>query len=186
MNKIPYPSQNTEAKTLPADVCIFGHFGWLSPAAVYSADCRFDSGVKWWIHVSSIVAYLHKNSFFVALSGIHFEHSFLIVVNTLPSYIFNSSAIPCNFNLQPAKMSFGVFQDNWWIWVTWVFSIISVCTTTFKVSIQPLNCCFWWTRVWITLIKPLLCLNSIFSPQKAMLYQHTKFRFFHCFENLQQ
>ena len=64
MNKIPYPSQNTEAKTLPADVCIFGHFGWLSPAAVYSADCRFDSGVKWWIHVSSIVTYLHKNFFF--------------------------------------------------------------------------------------------------------------------------
>ena len=32
------------AKTLPADVCFFGRFGWLSPAAVHSADCRFYSG----------------------------------------------------------------------------------------------------------------------------------------------
>ena len=49
----------------------------------------------------------------------YFEHSFLIdkclckMVNTLPSDIFNSSAISCNFNLQLAKMSlwvlFGVF-----------------------------------------------------------------------------
>ena len=47
MNKIPCASQNTEAKTLPADVCVFGCFGWLSPAAVHSANCQFDSGVKW-------------------------------------------------------------------------------------------------------------------------------------------
>ena len=40
-----------------------GCFGWLSPAAVHSADCQFDSGVKWWIHVSTIVTYLCKNSF---------------------------------------------------------------------------------------------------------------------------
>ena len=58
MNKIPSASQNTEAKTLPTDVCGFGHFGWLSPAAVHSADCWFDSGVKWWIHVSSIVTFM--------------------------------------------------------------------------------------------------------------------------------
>ena len=84
------------------------------------------------------------------------------------------------------KWVFGVFQDNCWTWATWVFSIISVCMIAFKVSIPPLNHCFKWNRVWITLIKPLLCLNSIFSHQKAMLYQHTKFRFFHFFENLQQ
>ena len=63
MNEIPRASQNTEAKNLPADVYIFGRFGRLSDAAVHSADCRFDSGVKWWIHVSSIVTYLRKNSF---------------------------------------------------------------------------------------------------------------------------
>ena len=39
MNKIPCASQNTEAKTLPADVCIFGPFGQFSPAAVHSTDC---------------------------------------------------------------------------------------------------------------------------------------------------
>ena len=63
MSKIPCTSQNTEAKTLPADVCVFGCFVQLLPAVVHSADCWFDSGVKWWIHVSSIVTYLCKNSF---------------------------------------------------------------------------------------------------------------------------
>ena len=63
MNQIPCTSQNTEAQTMPADVCVFGCFGRLSPAAVHSADSRFDSGLKWWIHVSSIVIYLRKNSF---------------------------------------------------------------------------------------------------------------------------
>ena len=32
----------------------------------------------------------------------------------------------------------GVFWDNSWIWATWVFTIICLCTTTFKVSIPPL------------------------------------------------
>ena len=45
MKKIPCESQNIEAKNLPADACVFDHFGRLSPAAVHSADCRFDSGV---------------------------------------------------------------------------------------------------------------------------------------------
>ena len=111
MNKLRCVSQNTEAKTLPADVCIFGRFGWLSPAAVYSVDCRFDSGVKWWIYVSAIVTCLCKNSFLLCWNSCkqcsellmrcyfwltvskhktHFEHSFLIdkssckMVNTLP------------------------------------------------------------------------------------------------------
>ena len=63
MNKRICASQNREVKTLPADVCIFGCFGWLSLAAVHSADCRFDSEVNWRIHVSSIVTYLCKNFF---------------------------------------------------------------------------------------------------------------------------
>ena len=81
-------------------------------------------------------------------------------------------------------VEFLVFSGT--IWLTWVFSIVCVFTTAFKVSIPPLNHCFRPTRVRITLIKSLLCLNSIFSHQKAMHYQHTKFRLFHCFENLQQ
>ena len=215
MNKIPCASQNSGAKTLPADVCIFGHFGRLSPATVPSADSRFDPRVKWWIHVLSIVIYLYKNFFLlhwnsskqrselsmlycfwssVSKRSTHFKQNFLIdkcsckIVNTLPSDIFDSSAIPHNFNLsirQNEFVKFFVFRDNCWIWVIWAFSIICICTTTFKVSIPLLHHCFWWRRVWVTLIKPLLCLNSIFSHQKAKLYQHMKFRFFHCFENLQ-
>ena len=47
---------------------------------------------------------------------------------------------------------FGVFRDNCRIWATWAFSIICVCTTTFKVSIPPFNCCFWQSRVQIMTI----------------------------------
>ena len=55
--------QNTVAKTLPSNICVFGCFGRLSPIAVHSANCRFDSRLKWWIHLSFIVTYLCKNSF---------------------------------------------------------------------------------------------------------------------------
>ena len=79
----------------------------------------------------------------VSKHSTHFENSFLIeehsckMVNTLPSDIFNSSAISCNFNLPLATTSvefLGIFGDNCRIWVTWAFSIICVCTTTFKVK----------------------------------------------------
>ena len=207
MNKIPCTSQNTEAKTLPADVCVFGHFERLPPAAVYSADCWFDSRVKWLILVSSIVTYLRKNSFLlcwnsckqrskslmpccfwstVSKRGTHFEHIFLIdkcsceMVNTLPFDTFKSSAISRNFNLRSAKTSlwnvFGVFWDNCQIWAIWAFSIIWVCMTyqpLFPKEQSP-------TKTYQALLE------QCFPYQKAMFYQHTKFRDFHCFENLQQ
>ena len=114
------------------DVCVFSYFGRLLLAAVHSADCWFDSRVKWWIHVSSIVTYLCKKFFLLRWNSYkqrsesstrccflsteskcctHFENSFLIekssckLVNTLPSDIFNSSAVTHNFNLQLAKTS---------------------------------------------------------------------------------
>ena len=72
MNKIPCASQNMEAKTLPADVYIFGCFERLSPAAVDSADSQFESGVKWWVNFSSIVTYLCKNFFLLrSLINVH-------------------------------------------------------------------------------------------------------------------
>ena len=77
----------------------------------------------------------------------------------------------------------GVYWHNCWIWVTWAFNIICVCMNVLKVSIPPLNHCFQQSRVWITLIKPLLWLHSILSHQKAMLYQHMKFKFYHCFHH---
>ena len=126
--------------------CIFGRFGRLS-----LADCWFDSRVKWWIYISSIFTYLHKNSFFlhwnsdkqhsestthccfwstVNKCGTHFEHSFLIdkysgkMVNTLPSDIFNFSIISCDFNLQSAKI------------ILWSFLVFSETTAKFG---QPLH-----------------------------------------------
>ena len=211
MYKIPCASQNMEVKTLTADVCIFDHFGWVSSAAVHSADCRFDSKVKWWIHVSSIVTYLHKKSYLlhwnsskqrselsthccfrstVNKRNTHFEYSFLIdkcsckMGNTLPFDIFNSSAISRNFNFQSAKTSLWSFLVFTWTTAKFKWPECSasfVCTATFKVCVLPLNHCFEQNRVQITLFKPLLCLNSIFSHQKAMLYQHTKFWFFPLF-----
>ena len=68
---------------------------------------------------------------------------------------------------------FGVFRDNCRIWVTWAFTIICVCTTKFKVSISPLNRCFWRIRVQIVLIKPLLCLSSIF-PIRQQCFINTR------------
>ena len=135
MNKIACASQNTEVKSFPVDVCVFGHFGWLSPAAVHSANCRFDSGVKWWIYVSSIVTYLRKKSFFGALKQLQIMHSIvdalLFFMNfpidkcsckmliTQPSDILSSSAISRNFNLRSVKTS------------SWSFLVFSGTTAEF-------------------------------------------------------
>ena len=212
INKIRCASQNTEAKNLPADVCVFGRFRRLSLTAVHSNCSQFDSEMNGCIHVSTIVTYLRKNSFLlrwnsckqrsessarccfwstVSKHGTDFEYSFLIdnssckMVHTLPCNIFYSSAITSNFNLRSAQTS---------LWSSLEFSgttaefeqpeLSASFVSTFKVSIPPLNQFFRRSRVQITLIKLLLCLNSIFSHQKPMLYQHTKCRFFHCFENL--
>ena len=185
-------------KTLPTDGCVFGHFGRLSLAAVHSADCQFDSRVKWWIHVSSIVTYLCKNSFLLHWNSCKqcselltrccfwltvskhctcFEHSFLIEKCSCKNGEYTAFwylQLLCYFTQlqftigQNKYMKFsGVFPENCRIWVTWAFSIICVCMTAFKVSIPPLNSYVWWSRVWITLIKPLLSSNSIFSPSET-------------------
>ena len=72
--------------------------------------------------------------------------------------------------------------------VNWAFIAICVYTTAFEVSILRLNRCFRLCRVRIILIKPIFFffwLEQYFPYQKAMLYQHRKFAFFYCFENLQ-
>ena len=178
MKKIFCASQNTAAKTLPADVCIFGRFGQLSPAAVHSADCWFDSRVKWLIHVSSIVIYLCKTSFLlrwnsrkqcselsmhcyfwltVSKCSTHFEHGFLVdkcsckMVNTLPS------VISCNLNLRSAKTSLLIFF--FFFFLCFLGQLVnlgdlSVCTTPFKVSVPPLNHCLQRSRLQKIHIKP--------------------------------
>ena len=190
----------------------FGHFGQLSPAAVHSAVGWFNSWVKWCIQVSSIVTFT-QNPRFLALKQLQttlsiinallflidceqtrhqFWTQFLVdeglckMGNTLPSDFFNSSAILRYFNLRSAKKGL-------WSFFFLVFSgktaefrrperSASICVST-SVSKSHLNHCFRRSRVQI---KELLCLNSSFSHQKAILYQHTKFKFFHCLEYLRQ
>lgn len=137
MNIIPCASQNADTIILPADCCVFGRFGRLSPAACHSADCRFDSGVKWWIHVSSIVMYQRKNFDLLRVNmskqlfessirccfcsgvskrGTYLENTFFIpkcsciMVCTLPADIFRMSAISLTFTLRSDIMIFSVFS----------------------------------------------------------------------------
>ena len=95
-------------------------------------------------------------------------------MNTLPSDIFNSSAILHNFNWRSAKTSlwsfFCVFWENCRILVTWAFSIIFVCMASFKASIPPL---FPTEQSPNNTYESIVLLEQYFSHQKAMLYQHT-------------
>ena len=105
----------------------------------------------------------------------HFEHSFsltkahakwwihCLLISSTPLLSYATSIYD-----QPKRVCwvFWCFPGQFRIWATWAFSIICVCTTTFKVSIAPFNLCFRRGRVRITLIKPFLCLNSIFPIRK--------------------
>ena len=46
------------------------------------------------------------------------------------------------------------------------FCGLFLCTDAFKISKPFLYHLSRWSRVWITLVKPLLCLNGIFSIKK--------------------
>ena len=152
MNKIPCASRNTEAKTLSADVCIFGQqrvvFDWLWANAAPTLNTAFsltNVHAKWWIYY--------------------------FLISSTPQLSYTTSI----YDL----WSFLVFS-----WTTAEFgwpehsaSFVSVWSGL-KVSIPPLNCWFQQSRVQIILIKPLLYLNSIFSHQKAMLYQTHEIQIF--------
>ena len=62
MKIIPRASQKTDPMTLPADEIVFVFFGAEPPLSVHYFDCSFISGVKWWIHVSSMVMGRRKQS----------------------------------------------------------------------------------------------------------------------------
>ena len=197
---------------MPADVCLFGYFWRCSPAAVHLPDCPFDFAVKWLVHVSSIVRYLCKNSFWFCWYRCkqRFESSTVVFdqlwANTVPTLksAFSSTNVHAKWWIHYLLISstpllsqaisiynrpkrclriFCIFRDNCLIWATLALSLICVSPTAFKVSAPPLNRCFWENQVRITLIKPMLCLNNIFYNQKAMLYQHTKL-FFVCFSSI--
>ena len=108
----------------------------------------------------------------VSKRGTHFEQSFLMLecackmVNTLPFDIFKVSAISRYFNLRSAKTICGlflVFWNNCRLWATRAFSIIGVCTAAFEISKPLFYHLSRWSRVRITLVKSLLCLNGTFS-----------------------
>ena len=193
MNQIACASQNTEVKILPADVCVFGYFERLSFATVHSPVSQFDSRVKWWIHVFSH-CHIFMEKVFVELKQLQ---TMLWIVDTLffidceqtlhllwiqlshwqngkytafwyPQLLCYLTQLQIMIGQNEfAKFFWGVFWDNCRIWATWVFSIICVCMTAFQVNIPPLNRCFRWNRVGIILIKPLLRLDSIFSPSES-------------------
>ena len=190
--QIPCASQNTEPKALPADVWVFGRFRRLLPTAVHKADCWLDSGVKWWIHVSSIVTYWRKNSFLLrwnsckqcsesstaptlniafSLISVHAKWwIYCLLISSTPLLSYATSIYDW-----PKRVCgvFWCFRDNSRIWATWAFSIIYVCTTAFKVSIPLLNHCFQLSRIRITLIKLLVCLNSII-PIRKLCFIYTR------------
>ena len=108
----------------------------------------------------------------VSKRGTHFEQRFLMLkysfkmVNTLPSDIFKVSAISRNFNLRSVKTI---------LWTFFMFSGTTAklgrpkrsassvfFTAAFKISKPLLYHLSRWSRVWMTLVKPLLCLECIF------------------------
>ena len=165
-------------------VCVFSHHstGLIRCRGVrLPKRCSGLDFIGWWGFLSFLTWSLNEGKP---------HHNFLIdicsckMVNTLPSDIFNTSTISRSFNLRSAIKSL------------WSFLVFSETTAEFGqpessasfVSVrQRFKSAYHLLSIVsdVTLIKPLLCLNSISSHQKAMLDQHTKFRFFHCFENLQ-
>ena len=187
-----------EAKTLPADICVLGHFWWLSPAAVHLADWWFDSGMKWWIHISSIVTYLHNNSFSLQ-TMLWIIDALLFLINCEPPQLSHWQMFMQNgeyttfWYLQLfcylMQLQFTISQMSLWRFLVFSRTIAKFghpeCSasfvTAFKVSLPPLNCCFRRSWVWIKLIKVLLCLNSIFFPPESNALSTHKIQIFPLF-----
>ena len=192
-NKVPCASQNTEAKTLPAHVSFLvaldGFHLLLSTQLTANLTPEWSGGFMFHafshIYVKTpfccieTVANNALNSRRVIVfdrlwANMHplWTHWQMFMQNDeyTAFWYLQILAISCNFNLWLAKANlwslFSVFRDNCRIRVTWAFSTICVCTVEFKVSLPTLNRCFRRSRVWITLIKPLLGLNSIFPITK--------------------
>ena len=196
MSKIPCASQNMEAKTLPTDASLVTLDGFdllLFTQLTANLTPKWSGGFMFHCHIFTqkllFVALKQLQTMLWIIDTLFFidceqmQHPLWTRLSHWQMFIQNAFwylQLLCYLMLFQFLISknkflelFDVFWDNCRIWVTWEFSII-----------PPLSHCFRWSRVWITLIKPLLCLNSIFSHGKAMLYQHTKFRFFHWFKNL--
>ena len=67
MNNMPLESQKTDAITFPLDCCVFDRFDAVPPGFAHCVTCCFDSGVYWWIHVSSMISKWCKKSLELSL-----------------------------------------------------------------------------------------------------------------------
>ena len=208
MNKVPCSSQNTEARTLPADVFVFGHLGRLSPAAVHSAD-RFGSMFPPLSHIYRKIPFCCVET--VANNALNRRNvdvfdwlwpntaptlnTAFLLTNVHAKWWLDCQLISSTILLSHAtsiydrpKRVCGVF----WCFPgelpnlgDWTFSYVYVCTTSFKVSIISLELSFWRSRVRITIIKPLLCLN-IFFPTGIIAFSTHEIKIFPLFWKLQQ
>ena len=132
-----------------------------------------------WIKVGD-PCFIHGHIFMQKLLFVALKHlqTTLLIVDIVFNWLWANVASTLNTTFLLTNV-----HVDWWIHCFLISHTTSIYNRPkqVKVSIPPLNHCFWRSRVGITLIKPLLCLNSIFSHQKAILYRHTKFRFFSLF-----
>ncbi|GFQ71228.1 hypothetical protein TNCT_711811 [Trichonephila clavata] len=61
-NKTPWASQKTVRSTLPAEGVVLNVFWTGDDGCFHSIDAAFNSGVKWWTHVSSLVTIRNRKS----------------------------------------------------------------------------------------------------------------------------
>ena len=129
----------------------------------------------------------------VSKRGTHLKYNFFILIfsyttlNTVPVDVFRMSAISCNFTFRSDKMIFRIFfcayGRSHLSWTTWELRVFGVCSIAFKICIPSANGCFRWGIFPVTLFKPLLSLNGIFTHQKTVFDLHTKLVLIHCLQN---
>ena len=199
INKIPSSFQNTEAKTL---LLMFASLVALDGfQLLLSSQLTADLTPEWcggsMFHPLSDI-YAETPLYYVGTvdqlwatrrplwTQLSHWQTFMKDRQTLSSDIFISFDIPRNFNLRSVKTRFFcIFRDNCWLWVTLAVNSICVFATAFKASISPLNRFFFPTeQCQNNTYQDITLLEQSFSLKKVMLYQHPKFRLFHCFENL--
>ena len=156
MKIIPRAPQKTDATTLPVDETDSAFLGADSPFSVHCFDCSFVSGMKWWIHVSSMVMNRRKNSALlmwniakhsieifsrrcfcsiVGKRGTHLVHRFLISkfsVNMRCAVLFEKPAMSASSCTSSRRSPNAIL---------WIFFTIPVLVTSFDG--RPLRCSSW-------------------------------------------
>ena len=199
MNKIPCTSQNTKTKTLPVSLVTLDGFHLLLSTQL-TADLTSEWSGGSMFHPLS---YIYTNTTFyhvetVANNSLNrrcvviFDWLWANATPTLNTAFSLTNVhakwwIHCFLISSTLLLSYATSIYDWpkrgW-WSFWVFSRSTAkfgwpeCSASF-VSVQPhlkppLHHCFRWSWVRITLIKPLLCLNSIFFPIRKQCFINTR------------